>query len=120
MAFIHIFTWKGTILMKKTIFLIATFLGGISVILGSFGAHLFDEYLISIEKVDTFDTSLKYQFYHVFFLFVLGLYYDSCNEKFMKYAFYFCLIGIILFSGSLYLLCLNNNSVFGMITPLMF
>ena len=118
MAFRSIFNWGQAVLMKKAIFLIATFLGGVSVILGSFGAHLFDDYLILIERVDTFETALKYQFYHVFFLFILGLSYDLFNEKFIKYAFYFCLIGMMLFSGSLYLLCLTNNSVFGMITPL--
>ncbi len=103
--------------MKKTIFLTATFLGLISIIIGAFGSHGLNEYLISIEKMDTFEISVKYQFYHVFFLFILGLSYELFNKQLVHYAFYFCLIGIFLFSGSLYTLCLTNNSLFGIITP---
>ncbi len=104
--------------MKKTIFLIAAIFGGISIIIGAFGAHMFEDYLISIERVDTFDTSVSYQFYHVFFLLILALCYDLFNERFMRYAFYCCMMGLILFCGSLYLLCLTNNTFFGAITPI--
>ena len=103
--------------MKKTIFLTATFLGAISIIIGAFGSHGLNDYLISIEKVDTFDISVKYQFYHVFFLFILGLSYELFNKRFIHYAFYCCVIGVLLFSGSLYMLCLTNYSVLGIITP---
>tara|TARA_B100001250_G_scaffold328336_1_gene292809 strand:- start:2406 stop:2780 length:375 start_codon:yes stop_codon:yes gene_type:complete len=103
--------------MKKTILLTATSLGLISIIIGAFGSHGLQDYLISIEKVDAFEVSVRYQFYHVFFLLTLGLSYDLFNQVFIKYAFFACLLGILLFSGSLYVLCLTNNSFFGIITP---
>ena len=76
-------------------------MASLSIIFGAFGAHMFEDYLISIKRVDTFDTALKYQFYHVFFLLFLGVLYDSGDERFIKYAFYFCIIGIFLFIASL-------------------
>ena len=103
--------------MKKTILLTATSLGLISIIIGAFGSHGLQDYLISIEKVDAFEVSVRYQFYHVFFLLTLGLSYDLFNQVFIKYAFFVCLLGILLFCGSLYVLCLTNNSFFGIITP---
>ena len=104
--------------MKKTILLTATILGSISILIGAFGAHMIKDYLISVQKVGVFETAIKYQFYHVFFLLFLGLSYDKFDLRLIEYAFYLCVIGILFFSGSLYLLCLTGNSVFGMITPL--
>lgn len=103
--------------MKKTILLTATLLGLISVLIGAFGSHSIKDYLIGIERVNTFEISVRYQFYHVFFLLILGLSYDLFDSLFIKYAFFSCLLGVILFSGSLYVLCLTNNSFFGIITP---
>tara|TARA_B100001250_G_scaffold406142_1_gene424711 strand:+ start:578 stop:952 length:375 start_codon:yes stop_codon:yes gene_type:complete len=103
--------------MKKTILLTATILGAISILIGAFGAHMIKDYLISIDKVGVFETAVKYQFYHVFFLLFLGLSYDKFDVRLIAYAFYLCLIGVLFFSGSLYLLCFTGNSVFGMITP---
>ena len=103
--------------MKKPILLTATFLGFISIIIGAFGSHGLQDYLINIDKVNAFEVSVHYQFYHVFFLFALALSYDYCNQLFVRYAFLTCLIGLILFSGSLYILCLTNNNFFGIITP---
>lgn len=103
--------------MKKTILLTATILGAMSILIGAFGAHMIKDYLISIDKVGVFETAVKYQFYHVFFLLFLGLSYDKFDVRLIAYAFYLCLIGVLFFSGSLYLLCFTGNSVFGMITP---
>ena len=83
--------------MKKTILLTATFLGSISILIGAFGAHMIKDYLISIDKVGVFETAIKYQFYHVFFLLFLGLSYDKFDARLIKYAFYLCVIGILFF-----------------------
>ena len=103
--------------MKKTILLTASVLGVISIIIGAFGSHGLYDYLISIDRLDAFQVSVRYQFYHVFFLLVLGLLCDMLDSIFIRYAFYSCLLGILLFSGSLYILCLTNNSLYGMVTP---
>ena len=104
--------------MKKTILLTATTLGAISVIIGAMGSHLFENYLISVDRLETFETSVRYQFYHIFLLLAIGIIYNTYNQQLLIYAFYFCLTGFLLFCGSLYLLCLTDNSMFGIITPL--
>lgn len=103
--------------MNTHILSIASILGVFSIALGALGAHLLEDYLISIERLDTFETAVKYQFYHVFFLMFLGFNYDRLNQRIVKYAFYAVCAGLLLFSGSLYLLCLTNNIFFGLVTP---
>ena len=53
--------------MKKKILLTASFLGAISVLIGAMGAHVFEDYLISVDRDQTFEIAVRYQFYHVFF-----------------------------------------------------
>ena len=53
----------------------------------------------------------------VFFLLFIGLVYDIFSKKILKYAFLLALTGILLFSGSLYLICFTNNGSLGLITP---
>jgi uncharacterized membrane protein YgdD (TMEM256/DUF423 family) len=104
--------------MKKTILIIASILGFFSVLIGAMGSHYFSDHLISFDRVGTFETAVRFQFYHTFFLFFLGFSYDFANIKLLRYAFLVCIIGVILFSGSLYVLCLTNMSFFGLVTPL--
>ncbi|MAQ70105.1 MAG: hypothetical protein CMD23_03310 [Flavobacteriales bacterium] len=118
MAFNTLFSCQGYILMKRKILLISAILGALSVLIGAMGAHFLEDYLISIDRVATYETAVKYQFYHVFFLLSLAISLDFCQQSIIKYAFYSCLLGVFLFSGSLYLLCGTNNSIFGMITPI--
>tara|TARA_Y100001968_G_C19354152_1_gene716281 strand:- start:963 stop:1340 length:378 start_codon:yes stop_codon:yes gene_type:complete len=103
--------------MKRYIFLTAAILGGLSIVFGAFGAHLLEDYLVLVDRVNAFDTAVSYQFYHVFFLVFLGFGYDSFHKTWIKYSFFTVLVGVMFFSGSLYLLCLTNNSFFGMLTP---
>ena len=87
--------------MRKHILVLASFLGAISVLIGAMGTHIFEEYLISLDRLETFEISIKYQFYHVFLLLVLGLCYNQFNKKFIKASFFFVLLGFLLFCGSL-------------------
>jgi len=103
--------------MKKLILSTASILGFMSIILGAFGAHLLEDYLIFSDKLNSFETAVKYQFYHVFFLMILGLCYDQFNKNLIKYAFFSVLMGVFLFSGSLYVMCLTNNNMLGVLTP---
>ena len=103
--------------MKKLILSTASILGFMSIILGAFGAHLLEDYLVFSDKLNSFETAVKYQFYHVFFLMILGLCYDQFNKSFIKYAFFSVMMGVFLFSGSLYVMCLTNNNMFGILTP---
>jgi uncharacterized membrane protein YgdD (TMEM256/DUF423 family) len=89
--------------MNKIFLRIAALLGALSVILGAFGAHglkqLIDEHSLAI-----FETAVRYQFYHVFALALVGVLYKEFSPKYLYYAGSFFIIGIIFFSGSLYLL----------------
>ena len=104
--------------MKKTILLSASFLGFFSVILGAVGSHLLENHLMSIGRSDTFETAVHYHFYHVFLLMFIGLLYNSLKENYIKYSFFFTFLGIVIFSGSLYVLCITNNPLFGVFTPI--
>lgn len=96
-------------------------LGGFTVILGAFGAHLLEK-LLSEAQLASFETGLRYQFYHVFFLILLSL-VPRIEEKDKNKITLLISIGILLFSGSIYLLNLQdvlglNLGFLGPITPI--
>ena len=96
-------------------------LGGFTVILGAFGAHLLEK-LLSAAQLASFETGLRYQFYHVFFLILLSL-VPRIEEKDKNKIALLISIGILLFSGSIYLLNLQdvlglNLGFMGPITPI--
>lgn len=90
--------------MHKGFIKTAALLGALSVILGAFAAHGLKKYF-SAELLATFETAVRYQFYHVFALLAVGILYGSFSSAAMKWAGYLFITGMILFSGSLYLLC---------------
>jgi uncharacterized membrane protein YgdD (TMEM256/DUF423 family) len=96
-------------------------LGGFTVILGAFGAHLLEK-LLSAAQLASFETGLRYQFYHVFFLILLSL-IPRIEEKDKNKIALIISIGILLFSGSIYLLNLQdvlglNLGFLGPVTPI--
>jgi uncharacterized membrane protein YgdD (TMEM256/DUF423 family) len=76
---------------------------GIAVILGAFGAHALKD-ILAPDQLQVFETGVRYQFYHSFALLVVGILYSTYNNKLVKLAASFFISGIILFSGSLYLM----------------
>jgi uncharacterized membrane protein YgdD (TMEM256/DUF423 family) len=102
----------------KTAFLLAA----LSVALGAFAAHGLKNY-VSDKALSTFETAVRYQFYHVFALMVVGILYKDFSVAPVRIAGWLFIIGIILFSGSLYLLALMQAIVqpgyqwMGAITP---
>jgi uncharacterized membrane protein YgdD (TMEM256/DUF423 family) len=97
-------------------------LAALAVILGAFGAHGLKA-IVPSESVATFETGVRYHFYHSIALIAVGILYERFRNKWMKYAGYSFILGILLFSGSLYLLTFlkATNSVglrgIGIITP---
>ncbi|WP_300598914.1 DUF423 domain-containing protein [Niabella sp.] len=77
-------------------------LSGLGVILGAFAAHKLKE--IAPDSVPTFQTGVQYQMYHAIALILVGMLFEKYPVKFMSWAGIAFLIGIILFSGSLYAL----------------
>lgn len=108
--------------MHKGYLITAACIGALSVALGAFGAHALKS-MLTEQSLSTYETAVRYQFYHVFALALTGILYKTCPNKFVKSAGQLFIIGIIFFSGSLYLLTYAsaNNLSFrwaGPITPL--
>ena len=89
--------------MHKKFVATGALLGAIAVALGAFGAHGLKK-IVSAETVQTFQTGVQYQMYHALALLLTGLLYEKCHPKFARIAGTLFIIGIILFSGSLYVL----------------
>ncbi len=92
-----------TLNMHKTFLVIGTILAGLAVALGAFGAHGLRK-LVSAETVAVYQTGVQYQMYHAMALIVIGVLADRIATSFSGYAGFFFIGGIILFSGSLYLI----------------
>lgn len=90
--------------MHKRFLQAAAITGALAVALGAFGAHGLKK-LLDAELLQVFETAVRYQFYHVFALLAAGMLYKEFPGKFMKWAGNLFLTGMLLFSGSLYLLC---------------
>lgn len=106
--------------MNKKFLAIAAWLGALSVALGAFGAHTLKAYLTP-QSLTTFETGVRYQFYHVFALALAGLLYKPYPNKKIKLAGNLFMAGILFFSGSLYVLSIlgaENFKWIGAITPM--
>ena len=107
--------------MNKKIISTAAILGMIAIILGAFGAHGLKK-VLTIEQLTTFETGVKYQIYHAFYLFFIGT-TTIINQKIKKIIYNLTITGVILFSGSIYLLATNSLTsidfkVIGFVTPI--
>ncbi|MFV8322161.1 DUF423 domain-containing protein [Flavobacterium sp. LS2R12] len=107
--------------MDKRIISTGAILGMIAIILGAFGAHALKK-VLSIEQLSTFETGVRYQMYHALFLLFFGLMKDV-PQKTKKAIYFLVLFGVILFSGSIYLLATNDLTTFdfkiiGFVTPI--
>lgn len=89
--------------MSKRFIRYAAILGALSVALGAFGAHALKQF-VDAAAVATFDTGVRYQFYHTIALLAIGILYRRMPGKLMEWAGILFISGIVLFSGSLYLL----------------
>lgn len=107
--------------MNKALLVTATILGITGIILGAFAAHGLKE-LVSSESIQTFETGVKYQMYHAIFLLIIGT-SQIVNQNFKRIIFWLTLLGILMFSGSIYGLATNSLSGFdfktiGFVTPI--
>lgn len=92
-------------------------LGGLAVALGAFAAHALKPMLLASGRLETFELAVRYQFYHALSLLVVGLIMKEKSVRILKLSFWSFLVGCILFSGSLYLLCLTGITGFAIATP---
>ena len=102
-------------------FIIAGAINGfLSVALGAFGAHLL-EGKIADKYLATWDTAVQYQMFHALALIAIGILMSSKvlgAVSTLNTAGYLILAGIVIFSGSLYVLSLTGISILGAITPI--
>ena len=96
--------------MNKKIIITASVFGLLSVVLGAFGAHGLKS-IISIESLQSFETGVRYQMYHALLLLIVGS-NSNLTAKIKNTIFYLILIGIVLFSGSIYGLATNELTSF--------
>jgi uncharacterized membrane protein YgdD (TMEM256/DUF423 family) len=89
--------------MNKKIITTALLLGILAIIFGAFGAHALKKFLTP-DQLISFETGVRYQMYHALFLLFLGGTHKVSDRRTKNTIFLLILIGVILFSGSIYLL----------------
>lgn len=107
--------------MKTITLIFGAVYGMLSVILGAFGAHALKK-ILSVERLESFETGVRYQMYAAFFLLIVGyiLKFDTSSQKWISILM---IAGTMLFSFSIYFLSLQdylgaNLKFLGPITPL--
>ncbi|MHB1922906.1 MAG: DUF423 domain-containing protein [Chitinophagaceae bacterium] len=109
--------------MHRGFLFCAAILGALAVVAGAFAAHGLKT-LVTADTLNIFQTGVRYQFYHVFGLMSVGIIYGTYPGKSLKRAGLFFILGIFLFSGSLYLMTyfravsLPFPPYLGIITPI--
>ncbi len=109
--------------MHKGFLKLASILAIVTVAAGAFAAHALKG-KIGDHALATFETAVRYQFYHVLALFLTGIVYKEFAYNTVRWAGWLFIIGIILFSGSLYVLTFKQAIVspgfkwVGPITPI--
>lgn len=107
--------------MDKKILTVAGLFGMTAIILGAFGAHTLKQF-ITPEQLTSFETGVRYQMYHAFFLLLIGI-TTVIEAKSKKIISLLAILGTVFFSGSIYLLSTMsishiNFKVIGIITPI--
>lgn len=104
--------------MAKLFITLASFSGILAVVFGAFGAHALKGKLDD-QALKVFETAVQYHFYHTFALLVVGVIaLNQPQTVLLKSSGWLFVIGILVFSGSLYLLSLTGVRWLGAITPL--
>jgi len=96
--------------MDRKYYIAGFILGLLGVVIGAFGTHGLKP-LLSPDSFTSMETGIKYQIYHSLLLLILGLLIKS-GHQFSKSIFYLLIFGVILFSGSIYLLATNALTSF--------
>lgn len=109
--------------MSRNFLSVAALLGALSVALGAFAAHKLRT-MTSPDTVAIFETGVRYQFYHVFALLLVGFLSEKINNRWMIWAGNCFIMGIVFFCGSLYVLTAltiaesTHRTLAGIATPI--
>jgi len=107
--------------MERKIIITAALFGMLAIILGAFGAHALKA-ILTPEQLTSFETGVRYQMYHAFFLFFVAS-RKKLTLKAQKVIYNLVLAGVLFFSGSIYLLTTKNVTsvdfkIIGFVTPI--
>ena len=94
----------------------ASILLALAVAIGAFGAHGLKSH-ISVEMMQIYKTGVEYHFYHALGLLFIGVLSVSYPSGLLNWSAIMLAVGIILFSGSLYVLAITGINWLGVITP---
>jgi len=89
----------------------------LAVLLGAFGAHALKK-VLSPEMLAIYKTGVEYQFYHALGLLIVGLVGFHFDSKWLRWSGILLIVGIVIFSGSLYALSISGIKILGAITPI--
>ncbi|MDB6161106.1 MAG: hypothetical protein JWO04_4812 [Gammaproteobacteria bacterium] len=101
---------------RKTL-AIAGLLIALATALGAFGAHALKAHLPQ-DKLQVYETAVRYHFLHALGLLAIGVLLRSLDGELLRWAAALVLAGIVLFSGSLYLLTFGAPRLVGIVTPM--
>ena len=114
---------ENLIAQARWVIQMGSVLGLLGVGIGAFGAHSLRARLEAAGRMDTFETAVRYQFYHALALILVGvitqlLANNPAALKTLNWSAYSFVAGVLIFSGSLYILCLSGVTWLGAITPI--
>ena len=98
---------------------LAGLFGALGVAIGAFGAHALHDTLMRAGRLDTFETAVRYQFYHTLALLAVGVLWAARPElRALGTTGALWAGGIVVFSGSLYALCFTGITKLGAVAPI--
>jgi uncharacterized membrane protein YgdD (TMEM256/DUF423 family) len=109
--------------MQKLFLVVGCVLGGLAVVLGAFGAHGLKK-VVDADSLAVYQTGVQYQMYHALALLAVGMLSERIGANLLNYAGFSFIAGVVLFSGSLYLIvslhAMNRpvSTAVGILTPL--
>lgn len=103
--------------MARTFWTLGCIVALLGVAAGAFGAHLLREFL-PLSLIAIFETAVRYQMYHAFGLLATALVAAQRPTRLIGAAGWMFVIGIVVFSGSLYVLSMTGIRWLGAITPI--
>ncbi len=103
---------------QKITLLVGAILGTLGVAFGAFGAHALKNILAQNGRMETYELAVRYQFYQALAILFVGLMMEKKFHSSMQWSSLLLLIGVLLFSGSLYIYALTNIKSFAMVTPI--
>ncbi len=104
--------------MSKIVLMTGAIMAMLAVVTGAFGAHGLKK-VLSADMLTVYNTAVEYHFIHAIGLLIIGILMKQFPEAgLLTYAAWIMFAGILLFSGSLYVLSVTGISKLGMITPI--